>query len=179
MDAPGEVAQLGERLLGVLVCRADQQSDAAVIIGPARGRREVLLDLPEGQGERGEADLGSVVQVALDPAQPGRRLVNRAGAPLLQFAGALGRGGDPRLRVALGLGPFGAVLQRGVVARRYGRPCESPSTQAISAEPPSPTAAPSSGAPGCGAYAGAQRPMAAATASKQTARPVTEIRRGR
>jgi hypothetical protein len=67
---------------------------------------EVFLDLPEGHGGCGEPDLGPVMQVALDPAEPGSRLIDRAGALLLQSAGALGRGGDPLLRVTLGFEPF-------------------------------------------------------------------------
>ena len=115
MDAPGEIPQLGEGFLGTAVGRAGQQAGAAAVVLPAGPRFEVLLDLPDGHGQRGEADLRAVMQVALDPAEPGSRLVHRASSLFLQFAGALGRCGDPRLRVTLGFQPGGAVLQRGVV----------------------------------------------------------------
>ena len=115
MDAPGEITQLGERLLGAAVRRAGQHAGAAAGVLRAGRRFEVLLDLPEAHGERSEADLCSVMQVAFDPAEPGSRLVDRASALFLQFTGALGRGGDPRLRVTLGFQTGGAVLQRGVV----------------------------------------------------------------
>ena len=82
---------------------------------PAGGVVQALLDLAQGHGQRRQADLRPVVQVALDAAEPGGRLVHRAGPLLLQLAGALGRGRDAGLGIALGLQPRGAVLQRGVV----------------------------------------------------------------
>jgi hypothetical protein len=94
VDAAGEIPQFGQGVLGVLVGRADQGESAVV----ADGLLQVLLYLAQRHGQRGQPDLSPVVQVALDPAQPGGRLVDRPGPPLLQFAGALGGGGDPCLR---------------------------------------------------------------------------------
>jgi hypothetical protein len=85
VDAPREIPQFGQGVLGVLVGRADQREHVV-----ARG--QVLLDLAQGHGQRGQPDLGPVVQVTLDPTQPGRRPIDGPGARFLQLAGSLGHG---------------------------------------------------------------------------------------
>ena len=111
---------------------------ASARVRSSPGLLQALLDLAQGHGQRGQPDLGSVVQVTLDPAQPGGRLVDRAGPLFLQFAGALGGGGDPRLRIPLGLQPGGALLKRRVVDAPvpvgHGV-AEHPGGQAQAAEP--------------------------------------------
>jgi hypothetical protein len=94
----------------------------------------------------------------------GDHVVELAGDP-----GPFRRGGDLRLRVALGLEPGCPVLQAGVV-----RP---PNTQAISDGPANmiePTAIASSTL----SWPGIHRATATAEPTRQMARPVTEIRRG-
>ncbi len=120
VDAPGEVAQLSECFLGVAVGGVGEHAGAAAVILPAGGRLEEFLDLAKGHGKRGETDLGPVMQVPLDPAEPGSGFVDRAGAPFLQFTAALGRGGEASLRVTLGFGPGGAVLKRRIVGAPQG-----------------------------------------------------------
>ncbi len=117
MNAPGEVAQLGQGFLGVLVGGGDERQRPLLLVkvGAGLAGRQALLDLPEREGERGEPDLRSVVQIALDAAQPGGRLVDRAGPAFLQLAGALRRDGELRLRVSLRLQPSRPVLQGRVV----------------------------------------------------------------
>jgi hypothetical protein len=73
------------------------------------------------------------VQVALDPAQPGRRLVDHAGAPLLRLAGALGG-----LRVPFGFQSGGPLLERGVIGTPVAvghRVAEHPRGQRRAAKP--------------------------------------------
>jgi hypothetical protein len=119
VDAAGEVPQFGQGVLGAAVSRADEHQRA--VVARVQGF-EVLLDLPQGHGQRGQPDLGPVVQVALEPAQPRGRGVDRAGPPLLEFAGALGDGE--------------AVLERDVVGAPVGRGvAQHPGGQQHDAEP--------------------------------------------
>jgi hypothetical protein len=74
VDPAGEVAQLGERDLGVLV-RAGQQLRGGLRIG-----LDPLARHPEVHRQRDETGLRAVVQVALDPAQLDGGGVDRAGA---------------------------------------------------------------------------------------------------
>ncbi len=122
---------------------------SAGVGGHVGGRVEAFLDLAERHGERGEPDLGAVVQVTLDPPQPGGRLVDHAGAPVPAVRGRVPRPARSAPARPARL-PAGRRAPRARRSRRAGsgRPPESPSTHAVSAAPPSPTAAANSGAPG-------------------------------
>jgi hypothetical protein len=83
VDAPGQVAQLDDGALGLLVCPGHQR--LGLLVG------QPLLGEPEVHREPDQARLGAVVQVALDAAQLGRLGVHRPGAGALQDLDALGR----------------------------------------------------------------------------------------
>ena len=179
MNAPGEIAQLGEGFLGVLVGGADQHAGPVGVIVARRAPVQVLLDLPQGHGQRGQPDLGPVVQVALDPAQPGRRLVDGPGPPVLQLAGPLRRRrrSGPARHARLRPGRCAPPARRSTRAGS-GRPSSRPAPRrpGLSRRGRRPRRRPFDEA---GGWAGAQRVMATAVATRQTTRPVTEIRRGR
>ena len=79
MDAPGQVAELVDGLLGGLVRGVDQLEGAFDV-----GRLTAWAPVSD------ELSLGAVMQVALDPAQPLRRVVDRLRACALQVAYPLG-----------------------------------------------------------------------------------------
>ena len=90
MDAAGQVAQLGQGVLGVPVGGVDQ------LAGPGDVRRvavvaELLPGHPQVHGQRDQPDLGAVVQVALDLAQQRGRVVHGQRPGLLQVADPLGQ----------------------------------------------------------------------------------------
>src|SRR5262249_12343720 len=190
MDAPGEVAQLNEGFLGVAVRRGDQHAHPGSVVRAARcflpraavgvtRRVEAFLDLAEGHGERGEPDLRAVVQVALDPAQPGGGLVDHAGAPLLQLAGALRGPRDPRLRVPFGFEPGGAP-GGGEASARGGGGAHNATTPRGRGPPRRARPAAAKTAPReCAVGAGPRRPPAAAAPTRQITRPAMETRRDR
>ena len=175
VDAAGEVPQLGQRVLGVLVGRADQV-EGAVIAGRLL---QVLLDLTQRHGQRGQPDLGPVVQVALDPAQPGGGLVDRAGAP---SCSSRARSAAAAIRACASRS---ASAGRRVLRARRSRPAGSgrpPNRRApmrSASTPPSPAAAPNRAPAGCAPWAGDQRAMATAEPSRQTTSPAIETGRGR
>ena len=121
--AAREVAQLGERPLGLLARLADQLARA---LGVAV---EALLGHAEVHRQRHEPRLGAVVQVALDPLQLGGRGVDRAGARLGQPLDAGGQRGPEQRRGRCGpararAGAGGAA--RRAAARRRARPRRPP-----------------------------------------------------
>ena len=84
VDAPGDVAQLGDGLLGSPVRLVDELAHPfEVDLVPAL---ELLLGHPEAHGQSDQLGLGAVVQVALDPPQRRRRGVDRLAPGLLERA---------------------------------------------------------------------------------------------
>ena len=84
VDAPGDVAQLGDGLLGAVVGLVDELADPIevdLVVG------QLLLGHAEPHGQRDQLGLGAVVQVALDAAQRGGRGVDGHGAGLLEACG--------------------------------------------------------------------------------------------
>ena len=97
MDAAGELAQLAQAGAELAQPAVEQRGRLGVVGHPRAGE-------PEREGERDEALLGTVVQVALDPAARGVARRDEAGARRLQ------------LRVAsaqLGIEPVVLERQRG------------------------------------------------------------------
>jgi len=87
VDAAGKAAQLNERFGGVAVRRADEPADAGVLAGvPEPDAVQAFPDLAEDHHERGEPDLRPVMQVRLDLAQGGSRIINGTRPGPLQFA---------------------------------------------------------------------------------------------
>ena len=84
VQAADEAAQLGQRLLRLVVRLLDGPSRLGRRVG-----RQRRTGHPEVEGERGEALLGAVVEVALDPAALGVGGVDDPGTRLLER-------GDPR-----------------------------------------------------------------------------------
>ena len=111
MDAAREVAQLGQRGLGVLVGAREQ----------LRGGLRVALDLlarhADLHRQRDQARLRTVVQVALDAAQLDRRGVDRARAGDLQL-------GDP-----LFLRPSSSTLTTLACTHALPRRIQAPTTR--------------------------------------------------
>ncbi len=89
VDAPGQLAQLRERLLGRRVGGVDQLGG----LGDVAALGQVLTGLPELHGDGHEACLRAVVQVALDAAQAGVGVLHGAGAGPLQLGDAQARPG--------------------------------------------------------------------------------------
>ena len=94
VDSPGDVAELGDGLLGAAVRRVDELAHPVEIdvLGIVF---ELLLGHAEAHGERDELGLGAVVQVALDTAQRGGRGVDCLGPGLFQRAHPRGHGVRP------------------------------------------------------------------------------------
>ena len=82
MDAPGQVPQLDDGLLGPPVGVVDQLAHLVEVDVVAVG--QLLLGLAEPHGQRHQLGLGAVVEVALDPAQGGGRGVDGLGPGLLE-----------------------------------------------------------------------------------------------
>jgi hypothetical protein len=104
VDAAGQFAQLGQRLLRLLAGRLDQRLQLGIDPGQAAARHA------ERQGQRDQPLLRPVVQVALEPAA--------FGVPGLHDPGP-GRPHQLQLRLDLGLQP--GMLQ-GHARRRRGQP---------------------------------------------------------
>ena len=92
VDAAGQVAQLGDGLLGAAVGGVDQLQDPLQVglRGPGeRGPGDRAAELLPGQAQLhrdgDHLSLRAVVQVPLDPAQPRGRVVHHAGPGLLQL----------------------------------------------------------------------------------------------
>lgn len=104
MDAAGQVAQLHERALGLLV-RAGHQVAGRLV---AR-RGQAVAGEAEVHGEGAQARLGAVVQVALDAAQLGRLGVDRPRPPTpgARWGAATWAAWMPRTR------PSGTRVQKG------------------------------------------------------------------
>ena len=98
MDAPGDVAQLGDGLLGAAVGLVDELAHPVEV--DVIGVLELLLGHAQPHGQRHQLGLGAVVQVALDAAQRGRRGVDRLGPGLLERAHPGGRRVGPEQRRA-------------------------------------------------------------------------------
>ena len=122
VEAAHEVAQLGQRLLGLLV-RAGDELQRAVGIGG-----ELLLGPAEVHAERDQPLLRAVVQVALDAAALGLGAVERGGAARVELL-------DP------GLERVAARARRAGGGRRTrsGRPSRPSSTARAATTPTTPT----------------------------------------
>ena len=96
MDPTRDVAQLGDGLLGAAVCLVHELTHAVEI--DMIGVLQLLLGHAQPHRQGHQLGLGAVVQVALDPAQRGRRGVDRLGAGLLERTQAGGRRVGPEER---------------------------------------------------------------------------------
>ena len=87
VDAAGQVAQLGDGLLGAAVGGVDQLQDPLQVglRGPVDHAAELLPGQPQLHGDGDHLRLRPVVQVPLDPAQPRGRVVHHVGPGLLQL----------------------------------------------------------------------------------------------
>ena len=87
VDAAGQVAQLGDGLLGAAVGGVDQLQDPLQVglRGPVDRAAELLPGQPQLHGDGDHLGLRPVVQVPLDPAQPRGRVVHHVGPGLLQL----------------------------------------------------------------------------------------------
>lgn len=87
MDAAGQVTQLGDGLLGAVVGGGDQLQDPVQVglPGPVGHAAELLHGQPQFHGDGNHLRLRAIVQVPLDPAQPGSRVVHQAGPGPLQL----------------------------------------------------------------------------------------------
>ena len=87
MDAAGQVAQLGDGLLGPAVGGDDQLRDPLQVglPGPVDCAAELLPGQPQLHGDSDHLSLRPVVQVPLDTAKPRGRVVHQVGPGLLQL----------------------------------------------------------------------------------------------
>ncbi len=81
MDAPRQVAHLGDRVLRRRVRGVEQ----SLRLGRIAALGEFLLGQPDVHRKRDQTRLRAVVQIALDAAQRRRRVVHRDRARLLEF----------------------------------------------------------------------------------------------
>ena len=95
VDAPDQVAQLDQGLLGAAVRGVDQLPGAGQVGRAVVRRAELLPGQAQAHGQRGQPDLRAVVQVPLDLAQLGGGVVHRPGPGLLQLADPLGQPARP------------------------------------------------------------------------------------
>jgi len=106
VDAAGQVAQLGDGLLGTAVGGVDQLQDPLQVglRGPVDRAAELLSGQPQLHGDGDHLSLRPVVQVPLDPPQPRGRVLHQVGPGLLQLTHPLRQRsneqvvGDPKLQ---------------------------------------------------------------------------------
>ena len=166
MDPAHEVAQLAHRALGLVVRAGQQRVDGRRVLGQLRARPAQL------HRDVGEPVLRPVVQVALDPAQPGVGGLDGAGAARLERRDPLGH----LLALLVGEQP---VRQRAAADARAPRVTASATaaistleaaTAAASQQLRSPSSEPSGAPP---LNTGASSAATAADHSVQTIRPLT------
>jgi hypothetical protein len=88
VDPSRDVAQLDERLLGLAVGRVDELQGTVGVQGHRGARIQLLLGLSEPHRERRQLRLRPIVQVAFDPSQRDRRVVDCLRSTLFQTADA-------------------------------------------------------------------------------------------